>query len=426
VGEDPGEHNEARVAPNSSLWSCKVDGTALRRLTYNLSNDMDPAILPDGRMIYAGWLRPSRSPQSDGRVSLLGVNTDGTDYQRYAGDEGLRVKQMPTPAADDGSGRLASVSQRRPLHTHRSLSGNSDGYYRAPAPLPDGRLLVSWRSGPRDLFGVHVLDLSTGARERLVQQNGWHSVQAKAIAARTVPDARSSVVRDDDPEGRIYTIDVNIHDLGSSLPEATARAVRIVEGLPATADRPVIRRILGETPLAGDGSYQAQIPANTPIQLQLLDSDGLAIRSSAWLWVRNHAVQGCVGCHEDPERVPPNRLMQALGQPAPVLHPPPDRRRSVTSGDLAPILASRCLGCHGPGGQRPRLDEGADALTPYITRGEARRSPLVWHLLGRPTVRPWDPEAGSAAAKPIPASASALTAAELRTFLEWIDLGGPP
>ena len=57
VGANPGERNEAGVAPNTSLWSCKTDGTALRRLTFNLSNDMDPVILPDGRMVYAGWLR---------------------------------------------------------------------------------------------------------------------------------------------------------------------------------------------------------------------------------------------------------------------------------------------------------------------------------------------------------------------------------
>jgi len=122
VGENAGESNEARVAANTSLWSCKVDGTALRRLTYNLSNDADPAILPDGRMIYAGWLRSPGSDPRD-RVALLGVNEDGTDYQAYAGGQGLRVKQMPAATATglvvfveadriegDGAGRLASVA----------------------------------------------------------------------------------------------------------------------------------------------------------------------------------------------------------------------------------------------------------------------------------------------------------------------------
>ena len=100
VGENPGERNEAASAPNTSLWSCKTDGTALRRLTFNLSNDRDPvdaARRPDGLRGLAA-LAGDRGPS--GRVALLGVNEDGTDYQTYAGDQGLRVKRMPAPTAD--------------------------------------------------------------------------------------------------------------------------------------------------------------------------------------------------------------------------------------------------------------------------------------------------------------------------------------
>ena len=118
--------------------------------------------------------------------------------------------------------------------------------------------------------------------------------------------------------------------------------------------------------------------------------------------------------------------MQALAQPAPVLDAPPERRRAVTYSDIQPIVASKCLRCHESQGRGPRLDAGVEALAPYITAGEARRSPLVWHLLGRLTARPWDPEAGSAVPKTMPASAAAPTAAEIRAFVEWIDLGGQP
>jgi mono/diheme cytochrome c family protein len=258
------------------------------------------------------------------------------------------------------------------------------------------------------------------------EQKGWHSIQAKAVVERLPADARSSVVQDDDPAGKLYSVDVGIHDLGSKLPKGTAKKVRVVEGLPATAARPAGRRILGEVPVAGDGSYQAQVPANTPVQLQLLDADGLAVRTSTWLWVRNHAAQGCVGCHEDPERTPPNRMMQALASPAPVLDTPPDQRRVVSSKDVDAIVAARCVACHGNGGRPPRLDAGTAALAPYVTPGEARRSPLVWHLLGRSTARPWDAEASTASPKPMPAPAGPLTPDEIRTIVEWIDLGGRP
>jgi Tol biopolymer transport system component len=446
VGVNPGETNEAGVAPNTSLWSVKTDGTALRRLSYNLSNDMDPAILPDGRMIYAGWLRHSAAHGPQGRVALLGVNEDGLDYQMYAGDEGLRVKQMPTPTADgrvvfvesdaiaaDGSGRLAAVSQMRPLHSYRTLTKDEDGLFRAPAPLPDGRLLVAWRPGPqpteqrRSTFGIYRFDPASGAREKVLEEADWESVQAKLVAARAMPDARSSVVREDDPEGKLYAVDVNIHDLGSKLPKGEARRIRIVEGVPAADSKPVARRLLGEIPLAEDGSFQVRIPANTPVQLQLLDADGLAIRSSAWLWVRNHGAQGCVGCHEDQERTPPNRFVKALQSPAPVLNLPPEKRRTVSyAADVKPIVESKCLVCHGAGGRPPRLDGHPGGLDRYLTPGEARRSRALWHLLGRNTARPFDAEAGATAPAPMPTQAGGLSVDEVRAFIEWIDLGGQP
>ena len=339
VGEDPGELDEAGLLPHTSLWSCKMDGSALRRLTFNLSNDMDPVVLPDGRVVYSARLRSAGG--GHGRVALVGVNADGTDYQLYAGAEGLSVKRMPTPTASglvvfvetngdtgDGSGRLASVSQRRPLHTYRAITGDRDGFFHSPSPLPDGRVLVSWRGrGAETGYGVYRLDPASGARERVFDDPAWDDLQAKLVAPRALPDARSSVVRDDDPDGKLYTIDVGIQEPGRELAPGAAKRLRVVEGVPASAERPVVRRLLGEADIADDGSYQVQIPANTPVELQLLDASGATLRKSSWLWVRNHAAQGCVGCHEDPERVPPNRLMKALAAPAPVLDPPVERRR---------------------------------------------------------------------------------------------------
>lgn len=439
VGVDPGERNEAGTAANTSLWTCRTDGTVLRRISYNLSNDADPVLLPDGRLVYAGWLNHSPAGSPGGRVELLGLNGDGTDYQTYAGRQGLAFKRWPTPTAKgwvvyvesdrlsaDGGGRLAAVSQRRPLHTYRSLSAAGDGLFRAPAGLPDGRVLVAWR--PADgsgSFGIFRFDPETGVREVVFDDPGWHDVQAKVVAPRAKPDDRSSVVRDDDPTGKLFTLDVNIHDLGPRLAAGEAKRLRLVEGVPAP-DRPPGRRLLGEIPLAEDGSYQVQVPANTPVQLQLVDADGLALRTSAWLWVRNHAQQGCVGCHEDPERTPPNRFAKALASPAPELGLPPERRRTVRyAEDVKPIVDAKCLSCHGGDGEPPRLD-GPAALAPYVVSGAARRSPLVWHLVGRTTVRPWDAEAGGAAARPMPAGAVDLSADEVRAFVEWIDLGGQP
>jgi Tol biopolymer transport system component len=364
VGENPGERNESGSAANTSLWSAKLDGSALRRLTYNLSNDVDPVILPDGRMVYAAWLRASAKGGPEGRVPLVGVNLDGTDYQLYAGDQGLRVKQAPTPTASglvvfveadriaaDGGGRLAAVEQVRPLHTYRSLTGDADGLFRAPSALPDGRVLVSWRPAEGGVWGVYRFDPASGAREKAFADPAWHSIAAKVAAPRPVPDARSSVVREDDRTGKLYTIDVNITEPGREMPAGAAKTLRVVEGVPAGEGRPASRRLLGDAKIASDGSYQVTVPANTPVQLQVLDADGRTLRASSWLWVRPHAAQGCVGCHEDPERVPPNRMPEALTSEAPVLTPPVEERKPLADSG-APAAAVRAYVATLAGAQR--------------------------------------------------------------------------
>jgi hypothetical protein len=178
-------------------------------------------------------------------------------------------------------------------------------------------------------------------------------------------------------------------------------------------------RILGEVPVEEDGSFNIRVPANIPIQLQLVDEDGLALRSCRWIWVRNREYRGCIGCHEDPELVPENRLAAALTHPSMNLTLPPERRRLISFGrDVAPLLTARCAGeaCH------RRIEEFQALIT-----DSARTSPLVWRLYGRKTGRPWDTVSADGALAPMPPPGAApLTEDERRTILEWIDLGAQP
>ena len=61
---------------------------------------------------------------------------------------------------------------------------------------------------------------------------------------------------------------------------------------------------------------------------------------------------------------------------------------------------------------------------PYVHMGQARTSPLVWHLFGRNMSRAWDGPSTGRPAKPLPPDSSVIvTAAERRTIIEWIDRG---
>jgi len=455
VGTNPGQADEYGTPGATSLYSSRLDGSALRRLTFGLSSESDPYLLPDGRMIFAAWQRQGLEGGLQGRVVLRGVNLDGTDVARFVTDEGQRVKRTPCLTREglvvfvegdalrgDGSGSLGAVRYRRNLHSYRSLTGQGDGLFHSPSPHPEGGVLVSWRSPSSGTYGVYRFAPATGLKTKVFDDAAWDDVQAKVVAPRPRPDGRSSVVKDDEPTAGLYGLDVNITDLPREmLPPGTGKRLRLLEGVPRPAGGATpnpslaLRRLLGEADLAEDGSFHLTVPANTPLQIQLLDADGLALRSSAWIWARNKENAGCIGCHEDGERTPPNRFVKALASPPVAMTLPESVRRTVDyRHDVAPIVRARCASCHGEGSSTPRLD-GLDAesdepgpayeilLADHVDAGRARTSRLVWHLFGRNTSRPWDHEDWGREVKRAPPGQPELTEAERRTFVEWIDMG---
>ena len=482
VSDAAAELNEFGGQTATDLYSCKIDGTEPRRLTFNPSADVDPWMLPDGRMVYASWEVSTPEHGGAGRVALFAINIDGTDNLIFSGDEGLSAKRMPcvTPsglvvfteadrAAWDGAGRLASVSLRRNLHSHRFITSQADGLFVSPSPLPDGQVLVSRRDDAKlKTHGVWRIDPASGRMSVVFDDPKYHDIQAQAIAPQPVPDGRSTVVLESESTGKLYCLNTFISDLPEDqwVRLGTALRLRVLEGLPESAKAligrgkksasagsaahsdPVRKRLLGEIPVEPDGSFNLEAPADIPIQLQLIDSHGLALRTSHWIWVKKKENRGCIGCHEDGERTPPNRFASALSHPSTPLTLPPGKRRTVDfRRDVMPIIAAKCAtaACHGAAAASVPLDASLEPVSGhgfnrsyatltvaspedepgrYVHPGRARTSPLVWHLFARNTSQSWDPpDLARRAPKPMPPGAPALTQQERRVFVEWIDLG---
>lgn len=470
VGSEKGVLNEYGAAAATNLYSCKLDGSAIRRLTFNLSSDIDPFITPDGRLLFASWQRSTLNRGLLGRVSLFAINIDGTDYAAFSTDEGKRIKHMPCITTKglavfiesdklpwDGAGSIGCVRLRRPLHSYRPITRESDGLFHSPSPLSDGKILISRRlPDSKDTHGVYRLDLSTGQFELIFDSPRYHDIQAKIMCPRPEPDGRSSVVTEKDPNGKLYCLNVYISDLDRPewIPHGTVKRLRVLEGISSADNIPgpllVQRRILGEIAVEQDGSFNIEIPANTPIELQTLDADGMALRSCSWIWAKNHEPRGCIGCHEDGELTPENILAKAIIRPSIKLTLPPERRRTVDfRRDIMPIVAKKCVRCHGEADSTPRLTPELSLVTrsggrayfnrsyksllaegsqtgcgKYVHPGRARTSPLIWRIFGRNTSRPWD-NVNSTEQVPRmpPAKTEALTEDERRTFVEWIDMG---
>lgn len=123
--------------------------------------------------------------------------------------------------------------------------------------------------------------------------------------------------------------------------------------------------VLGEAPVTAD----VRVPAATPLLLQALDRDGVAVWTSPrWIQIRRSPTA--------PDEVPLDRK---------------SARRVEYARDVKPILDSHCRGCHA------EADLSRDAVKPF----EARRSPLVLQ------------------------SHAPLSDPERRQLALWVDLGAP-
>lgn len=437
-----------------ALYGTDLDGAVLHRLTFNPESDFSPAVLPTGQVVFSSWQRYEDRSAPDSSLALLTVNIDGTDLMPFYGShEPPQYKDMAavTAAGDRlyfvesdrlswlGGGDLAYVSWRRPLHSHGALNAEADGLglFHSPTPLPDGGLLASYRRwAPDSVFAVYRLDPESGRRmEKVFEQAGWHSIDAQVLAPRHPIKGRANWLKPGSTTGVFYCLNSYQTSLGeggdrSAAPPGTIRHVRVIEG--------PTPRILGVAPVEPDGSFHIRVPAETPITFQLLDKDYVALRTQrAWTWVMGNENRGCIGCHEDPELSPPNRLVTAITQPAVDLVLPPARRRTVDfRHQIAPILAARCAtaGCHVGGQVGPMLGEPGTTMSEsalrtvygslleqaagrpggrYVVPGKARASPLIRLLLGR------EADSGPAGAT----RHDVLGRRDLILFIEWVDLG---
>ncbi len=448
-----------------SLEPIQSRGIVRRRCTFNLSSDFSPTVISDGRIVFTSHQPGVGGGPARGVYPLFVSNWDGTVVSIFVGGfEGGILKTMACETPDrrvvfvesagetaDGSGQLAAISFKRPLHSHEVLS-KGIGLYRAPLALPDGRLLVSYTNG-RDSRGIYQFDFASGGAGRRIHSDPkWDDMQAVAVVERPEPQGLLSAVVDSEKTADLQCMNVYDSDLpnAAAIKKGEVKSVRFIEGEPLPVSegsgegRGVAvrssRRILGEVPVEPDGSFYVRLPADTPFQVQTLDESGMVLQSQrGWIWVRRGTSRGCIGCHENKELAPENRATQALIkiQPHSLLVPAEERRPPadfVTS--VRPILQSRCASCHSGGHASGGLVLGAGTASEwtrifqrllevrpagggasgaYVVPENARKSGLLRPLLGVSV------NAGTDGVHPV----TTIEERERRTLIEWIDLGAP-
>jgi hypothetical protein len=253
-------------AKPAALWVEPRDGSAARQISFGPASVADPTVLDDGRVLFVSAM-PKQPDSAETRLALFTVNNDGTGVLPFA-------LQHDQPAGRPGVRKPWELPDGRVAFASSTSTGSGEQWefvlssrpFRSRAPLPP--------SVPKELLGP-------------------------APPARP-PMGRLSTVDPKKKTGILVCLDARRNSESESpLPVTKVRLLTsAAEGTKA----------LGEIPLATDGSFLAEVPADVPLGFESLDAEGKIVkRLSPWIWVRPGESRGCIGCHEPHGMAPRNQ-----------------------------------------------------------------------------------------------------------------------
>lgn len=331
--EEPAEQIGVLAKPlgetGDALFTCRIDGTRVRQITFAPRGITPPIVLSDGRLLIG-----IEDPKSDavGQPTipvLFNLHTDGTDLFPFAGlyddfahrswpceiDE-ERVVFFESPTI--GGTWLAQVLRARSLRTRLEIGQLAAGAYAWPSRFDDSRMLVSFRSDARSTYALGIVDLQNGtAITPFFDDPQYDDLAAVRLAPRPRPAGRSSSVDERLSTGQFYCFDSRLTDRADGVATDGVSGVRIFRAVTSGEEADSIReQAIGQAAVEADGSFFLEVPAKTPLRMETLDADGNVVRAMrTWIWVMPGEKRGCIGCHEDRERTPPNRHVLALRKP---------------------------------------------------------------------------------------------------------------
>ncbi len=349
-----GVRDEYHGYPASGLTVMNADGSDIHCIGFNLGGDREPALLDDGRIVYTRLdLFYSRLKTE---FTVQAVFPDGHNCVTLYGPERREFwRQLNAKVGEQGWSespprhRVLRLTQPQPFDDGRVICASSGGLtligpgrYRetiiphdknmavtSPFPLGGGRVLCAaavkrFKTKQGDLrdaaevdLGLYLLDAHTGEMSLLYNDPDSADFDARPIAPRPRPPVRA-----EKPRSQSYTARLLCNSVSNTQFDrvrSRGKLIRVIEGMPVVSrhqtqqNHPGNRwrnhggthaRVLGTAPLAADGSFFAEVPADRLIHLQVLDSDRQVVGNQLiWMYARPGEMRSCIGCHEKPDTV---------------------------------------------------------------------------------------------------------------------------
>ena len=402
-----GEMDEYNHAPSERLYTCNADGTNLERVSFNQSDDFDPTLMPDGRIVYTRWEHFGTM----NRFPLFFSNPDGSGIFHLFGPHGRNFfHATPTP-----DGRLIAIESTMieedagPLAVLKPEQGPADpvtgayslhwdvitpqinndgepwpyGAFKYPQPIGGNRFVASYSlpaATENDVdYALYTFTLdqtgggtpaspatfSVGNITFLYNDPTSNEYDAQLLAPHPKPPVIPTVVNPSVDYGVFLAQDVFNRGTNDGQ-ERPQRGVDPIDSIAVIAARPTMagemndfsanefekRALIGFAPVYSDGSFRIKVPANTPIAWATLDQNGRGfVVKRTWLAVRpGEEFDRCVGCHEDRLAggpVPTNPTPMAALYPAHDLNIPRSSFQVINyEQTIGPIVAAKCASCH--------------------------------------------------------------------------------
>ena len=340
-----GIRDEYHGYPCTALYVMDSDGSRMRPIATNIGRDNEPAVMHDGRVVFSRLeVFYSRNKTE---LTLHAAHPDGTqDVVLYGPERRQFWRNLdhgpPTPA--DGqeaplTHRVLRMTQPQPMADGRHVLVVTQGgltligprrtteqiitpdartrSYTTPFPLPDGRVLCASTLKASDRkkvdLGLYVFDPATKDLELVYNDPQTADFEPRPIIARRPPMVRPEMVKRGAYSGRFMCSSV-FATQEQDVP-VRGRLVRLIEGVPRVARHSTqtnpwevwknhggtFARVLGTAPLAPDGSFFVEVPADRLMHFQILDSDRRVVGNQlTWIYPRPGETKSCVGCHETP------------------------------------------------------------------------------------------------------------------------------
>jgi formylglycine-generating enzyme required for sulfatase activity len=376
-----------------------ADGSGIRQLCFDQDHNWCPTALNNGRVLYSRW-EYSDTPHYFSRL-LFHMNPDGTGQMEYYGSNSywpnsiFYARPIPNHPSqfvavisghhgvprmgelvlfDPSKGRFEAdgVVQRIPGYGQKvepviedQLVDNSWPKFLHPYPLNDKYFLVSCKPTPDSLWGIYLVDVFDNMVP-IAEVPDYALFEPIPLRKTPRPPVIPDKVRLDQDHATVYLSDIYRGDGLKGVPQGTVKKLRLYEfhyGYPQMGGHKNVgiegawdvHRILGTVPVSEDGSAMFKVPANTPIAVQPLDSEGKALQvMRSWFVGMPGEVLSCVGCHERQNTTAPVKQTYATQSKPTEIEPwygPP--RGFSFKREVQPVLDKYCVGCHDG---RPRAD----------------------------------------------------------------------